>query len=205
MIIPSVIETGPRGERAFDIYSLLLRERIVFLGTPIDDHVADLIVAQMLYLEREEPEMDINFYIHSPGGDIMSGLAIYDTMQLVHPDVATYAVGATASMATVLLCAGAKGKRFCMPNATIHIHQAHIMGGITGQAADIEIQAREIVRLNEVIRNILAQHTGQSIEKIREDSDRDFFMDAEAARAYGLADEILQPRDLPKQAAGLLR
>jgi len=205
MIIPSVIETGPRGERAFDIYSLLLRERIVFLGTPIDDHVADLIVAQMLYLEREEPEKDINFYIHSPGGDIMSGLAIYDTMQLVHSDVATYAVGATASMATVLLCAGAKGKRFCMPNATIHIHQAHIMGGITGQAADIEIQAREIVRLNEVIRNILAQHTGQSIEKIREDSDRDFFMDAEAARAYGLADEILQPRDLPKQAAGLLR
>jgi ATP-dependent Clp protease protease subunit len=205
MIIPSVIETGPRGERAFDIFSLLLRERIVFLGTPIDDQVADLIVAQMLYLEREDPDKDINFYIHSPGGDIMSGLAIYDTMQLIQPDVATYAVGATASMATVLLCAGAKGKRFCMPNATIHMHQAHIMGGITGQAADIEIQAREIVRLNEVIRNILARHTGQSIDKVREDSDRDFFMDAEAARAYGLADEILQPRDMPKQAAGLLR
>ncbi len=205
MIIPSVIETGPRGERAFDIFSLLLRERIIFLGTPIDDQVADLIVAQMLYLDREDPDKDINFYIHSPGGDIMSGLAIYDTMQLVHSDVATYAVGATASMATVLLCAGTKGKRFCMPNATIHMHQAHIMGGITGQAADIEIQAREIVRLNEVIRNILARHTGQSIEKIREDSDRDFFMDAEAARAYGLVDEILQPRELPKQVAGLLR
>lgn len=205
MIIPSVIESGPRGERAFDIYSLLLRERIVFLGTAIDDQVADLIVAQMLYLEREDPEKDINFYIHSPGGDIMSGLAIYDTMQLVHSDIATYAVGATASMATVLLCAGTRGKRFCMPNATVHMHQAHIMGGITGQAADIEIQAREIMRLNEVIRGILARHTGQPIEKIRGDSDRDFFLDGEDARAYGLVDEILQPRELPRPVAGLLR
>ena len=205
MIIPSVIETGPRGERAFDIYSLLLRERIIFLGTPIDDQVADLIVAQMLYLEREDPDKDINFYIHSPGGEIMSGLAVYDTMQLVHPDVATYAVGLTASMATVLLCAGAHGKRFCMPNATVHMHQAHIMGGISGQAADIEIQAREIVRLNEVLRGILARHSGQTDERIREDFDRDFYMDAEAARAYGLVDEILQSRDMPKQVAGLLR
>ncbi len=205
MIVPSVIETGPRGERAFDIYSLLLRERIVFLGTSIDEQVADLVIAQMLYLEREDPEKDINVYLHSPGGEIMSGLAIYDTMQLVHPDIATYAVGSTASMATVLLCAGTPGKRYCMPNATVHMHQAHIMGGISGQAADIEIQAREIVRLNEVLRGILARHTGQTGEKIRQDYDRDFFLDAERARAYGLVDEVLQPRVAAPQPAGLLR
>jgi ATP-dependent Clp protease protease subunit len=193
MIIPSVIEIGPRGERAFDIYSLLLRERIVFLGTPIDDQVANLIVTQMLYLDREDPTRDINLYIHSPGGAIEAGLAIYDTMQLAHADVATFAVGMTASMATVLLCAGTRGKRYAMRHATIHMHQAAIAGGIAGQAADIEIQAREILRLNDIIRAILMKHTGQSDERIRRDFDRDFFMDPQQAKEYGIIDEILTP------------
>ena len=195
MIIPSVIETSARGERSFDIYSLLLRERIIFLGTPIDDQIANLIIAQILYLDREDPDRDINLYIHSPGGGIEAGLAIYDTMQLAHADVATYGLGVTASMGTLLLCAGAKGKRFCMPNATIHMHQALIGGGgISGQASDIEIQAREIIRLNEVIRNIFVERTGMEYEKIKRDFDRDFFMDPNAAKAYGIVDEILQPR-----------
>lgn len=193
MIIPSVIETSPRGERAFDIYSLLLRERIVFLGTGIDDQVANLVIAQLLYLEREDPDKDINLYIHSPGGQITAGLAIYDTMQLVRPDVATYAVGMTASMGTVLLCAGAPGKRYCMPNATIHMHQA--LGGARGQAADIEIQAKEILRENDIIRGILVKHTGQDDERIRRDFDRDFYMNPEQAKAYGIVDEILSRRD----------
>ena len=193
MIIPSVIETSPRGERAFDIYSLLLRERIIFLGTPIDDQIANLIIAQLLYLEREDPDKDINLYIHSPGGQITAGLAIYDTMQLVRSDVATYAVGMTASMGTVLLCAGTKGKRFCMPNSTIHMHQA--LGGARGQAADIEIQAREILRENDIIRGILVKHTGQDDERIRKDFDRDFYMDAEQAKSYGIVDEILTRRE----------
>jgi ATP-dependent Clp protease, protease subunit len=195
MIIPSVVETSPRGERAFDIYSLLLRERIVFLGTPIDDQIANLIVAELLFLEREDPEKDINMYIHSPGGGISAGLAIYDTMQLVRPDVATYAVGLTASMGTVLLCAGAAGKRYAMANATLHMHQALLGGGITGQAADIEIQAREILRQNEILRQIIARHTGQDAERIRRDFDRDFFMAPEQARDYGIIDEILERRD----------
>jgi ATP-dependent Clp protease protease subunit len=193
VIIPSVIETSPRGERAFDIYSLLLRERIIFLGTGIDDQVANLIIAQLLYLEREDPDKDINLYIHSPGGQITAGLAIYDTMQLVRPDVATYAVGMTASMGTVLLCAGAPGKRYCMPNATIHMHQA--LGGARGQAADIEIQAKEILRENDIIRGILVKHTGQDDERIRRDFDRDFYMNPEQAKAYGIVDEILSRRD----------
>jgi len=198
MIIPSVIETGPRGERAFDIYSLLLRERIIFLGSGIDDHVANLIIAQLLYLEREDPEKDINLYIHSPGGGINAGLAVYDTMQLVRPDIATYAVGMTASFGTLLLCAGAPGKRYAMPNATIHVHQALLAGGgISGQASDIEIQAREIIRLNELLRSIMAKHTGQTEEKIKTDFDRDFFMNAEQAKSYGIIDEILERRDLP--------
>ncbi len=192
MIIPSVIETSARGERAFDIYSLLLRERIIFLGTPIDDQIANLIIAQLLYLDREDPDKDINLYIHSPGGQITAGLAIYDTMQLVRSEVATYAVGMTASMGTVLLCAGAPGKRFCMPNSTIHMHQA--LGGARGQAADIEIQAREILRENDIIRGILVKHTGQDDERIRRDFDRDFYMNAEQAKAYGMVDEILAPR-----------
>ncbi|HZP57988.1 MAG TPA: ATP-dependent Clp protease proteolytic subunit [Dehalococcoidia bacterium] len=194
MIIPSVIETSARGERAFDIYSLLLRERIVFLGTPVDDQVANLIISQFLYLEREDPERDINLYIHSPGGGIEAGLAIYDTMQLVRPDVATYGLGVTASMGTILLASGAPGKRYAMPHATVHIHQALIHGGITGQAADIEIQAREILRLNDIIRGILVKHTGQPDERIRRDFDRDFFMNPEQAKEYGIVDEILSAR-----------
>jgi ATP-dependent Clp protease, protease subunit len=193
VVIPSVIETSPRGERAFDIYSLLLRERIIFLGTPIDDQIANLIIAQLLYLEREDPEKDINIYIHSPGGQITAGLAIYDTMQLVRPDIATYAVGMTASMGTVLLCAGTAGKRYCMPNSTIHMHQA--LGGARGQAADIEIQAREILRENDIIRGILVKHTGQSDERIRKDFDRDFYMNPEQAKEYGMVDEILSRRE----------
>ena len=193
MIIPSVIETSARGERAFDIYSLLLRERIIFLGTAIDDQIANLIIAQLLYLDREDPDKDINLYIHSPGGQITAGLAVYDTMQLVRSDVATYAVGMTASMGTVLLCAGAPSKRFCMPNSTIHMHQA--LGGARGQAADIEIQAREILRENDIIRGILVKHTGQDDERIRKDFDRDFYMNAEQAKAYGMVDEILARRE----------
>jgi ATP-dependent Clp protease protease subunit len=198
MIIPSVIETSARGERAFDIYSLLLRERIIFLGSGIDDNVANLVIAQLLYLEREDPDKDINLYIHSPGGGINAGLAIYDTMQLVRPDIATYAVGMTASFGTVLLCAGTPGKRYSMPNATVHVHQALLAGGgISGQAADIEIQAKEIIRLNTLLRQIMAKHTGQTEEKIKQDFDRDFFMDAEQAKAYGIIDEIIERRDLP--------
>ena len=192
MIIPSVIETSARGERAFDIYSLLLRERIIFLGTGIDDQIANLIIAQLLYLEREDPEKDINLYVNSPGGQITAGLAVYDTMQLVRPDVATYAVGMTASMGTVLLCAGTPGKRYCMPNSTIHMHQA--LGGARGQASDIEIAAREILRENDIIRGILVKHTGQDDERIRTDFDRVFYMNPEQAKAYGMIDEILAKR-----------
>lgn len=188
-IIPMVIESGARGERAFDIYSLLLRERIIFLGTPITDQVANLIIAQLLYLEREDPDKDISLYIHCPGGIISAGLAIYDTMQLIRCDVSTICVGLAASMGTLLLCAGAKGKRYSLPNATIHMHQA--VGGAQGQAADIEIAAREILRMQEVIRKVIAKHTGQSYEKIAHDTDRDFYLSAEQALEYGLVDEIL--------------
>jgi ATP-dependent Clp protease protease subunit len=207
MLIPSVIETSARGERAFDIYSLLLRERIIVLGTGIDDQVANLIIAQLLYLEREDPDKDINMYINCHGGSVTAGLAIYDTMQLVRPDVATYAVGITASMGTVLLCAGAAGKRYAMPNATLHMHQALLGGGgITGQAVDIEIQAKEILRENDIVRGILAKHTGQSEERIRQDYDRDFFMSPDSAKEYGFVDEILQPRTREESiAAGLRR
>jgi ATP-dependent Clp protease protease subunit len=191
-IIPMVIENSPRGDRAFDIYSLLLRERIVFLGTPISDSVANLIMAQLLYLEREDPEKDINIYINSPGGVISSGLAIYDTMQLIRPDVSTICVGMAASMATVLLCAGAKGKRYALPNSTVHMHQP--MGGAQGQASDIEIAAREILRLQDKIRKILSAHTGQEYEKIARDSDRDYYLTAEHAKDYGLVDELLLAR-----------
>ncbi len=207
MMIPSVIETSARGERSFDIYSLLLRERIIFLGMPIDDQVANVIIAQLLYLEREDPEKDINIYIHSPGGSVTSGLAIYDTMQLIRPDIATYCVGATHSMGTVLLTAGTKGKRYVMPNATIHMHQALLGGGgISGQASDIEIQAKEIIRENELLRDILASHSGQTVEKIKKDFDRDFYMNPEQAVAYGLVDEILTSRhEEPKPPASLKR
>ena len=189
-VIPFVIESSARGERTFDIYSLLLKERIVFLGYPITDQVANVIIAQLLYLEREDPDKDISVYIHCPGGVINSGLAIYDTMQLIRCDISTICVGLAASMGTVLLCAGTKGKRFALPNATIHMHQP--MGGAQGQAADIEIAAREILRLQDVIRNILVTHTGQSLDKIIHDTDRDFYMSAESAVEYGVVDEILK-------------
>ena len=184
-----VIESGARGERAFDIYSLLLKNRIVFLGTPINDQVANLIVAQLLYLAQEDPEKDIQLYINSPGGVITAGLAIYDTMQMVQPDVSTVCVGMTASMGTILLAGGAAGKRFALPNATIHMHQA--LGGAQGQAADIEIAAREILRMQEKIRTILADHTGQPYDKIARDTDRDFYMSADQAGEYGIIDEVL--------------
>ena len=189
MIIPYVIETSPRGERAFDIYSLLLKERIIFLGTPIDDQIANLIVAQLLYLDREDPDKDVNLYINSPGGSISAGLAIYDTMQLMRCPVATICVGMCASMATVLLAAGTSGKRYGLPHSTVHIHQAH--GGASGEAADIAIYAKEILRNQQIIRDILAKHTGQTEEGIAHDSDRNFFMDAEQAKEYGIIDEIL--------------
>jgi len=195
-VIPTVIESGPRSERAFDIFSLLLKERIVFLGTPIDDQIANLIVAQLLFLQREDPERDISLYIHSPGGVITAGLAIYDTMQLIQPDVSTIAVGQTASMATVLLCAGAKGKRYALPNATVHMHQA--LGGARGQAVDIEIAAREILRNNEIIRNIISSHTGQPVERITRDFDRDFYLDAQGAKDYGFVDELLTRPEVVK-------
>ncbi len=188
-IIPMVIETGARGERAFDIYSLLLRERIVFLGMPISDQVANLIVAQFLYLEREDPDKDISLYIHCPGGIISAGLAIYDTMELIRCDVSTICVGLAASMGTVLLCAGTKGKRYALPNSTIHMHQP--VGGAQGQAADIEIAAREIIRMQQKLREVIAKHTGQTMEKITHDTDRDFYLSAEDAVEYGLVDEIL--------------
>jgi len=188
-VIPMVIETGSRGERAFDIYSLLLRERIIILGTPINDQVANLVVAQLLFLEREDPDKDISLYIHSPGGVISAGLAIYDTMQLIRPAVSTICMGMAASMATVLLCAGNKGKRFALPNSTIHMHQA--IGGAQGQASDIEIAAREIMRMQDIVRHIISKHTGQPLEKITHDTDRDFYLNPQQAVEYGLIDEIL--------------
>ena len=188
-VIPMVIESGSRGERAFDIYSLLLKERIVFLGTPINDQVANLVIAQLLILAREDSDKDINLYINSPGGVISAGLAIYDTVQLIQPNVSTICLGMAASMATVILCAGAKGKRYALPNSTVHLHQA--MGGAQGQAADIEIAAREIMRLQEKIRSILVKHTGQTMEKIAHDTDRDFYLTPEQAVEYGIVDDIL--------------
>jgi ATP-dependent Clp protease protease subunit len=188
-IVPAVVETTPRGERTYDIYSMLLKERIVFLGTPIDDQVANVIIAQLLHLEREDPDRDISIYINSPGGSVHAGLAIYDAMRLNRCDVATYCVGLCASMATVILSSGHPGKRFAMPNSTIHMHQ--VMGGTRGQAADIEIEARETLRVNDLLRDILAQNTGQESERIRRDFDRNFYMDSEQAKQYGMIDEIL--------------
>ena len=188
-IVPMVIETSPRGERAFDIYSLLLKERIVFLGTPINDQVANLIVAQLLFLDREDPDRDISLYINSPGGVISAGLAVYDTMNLIRPQVSTICVGMAASMATVLLCAGTKGKRYALANATVHMHQA--MGGAQGQAADIEIAAREILRMQDKIRQIISAQTGQAYERVARDTDRDFYLSAGQAKEYGLVDEVL--------------
>ncbi|TAK73206.1 MAG: ATP-dependent Clp protease proteolytic subunit [Dehalococcoidia bacterium] len=188
-IVPMVVETTARGERAYDIYSLLLKERIVFLGTPIDDQVANSIVAQLLFLDREDPDRDISLYINSPGGMIYAGLAIMDTMQLIRAQVSTIAVGVTASMGTVLLSVGEKGKRYALPNATIHMHQA--LGGGSGQASDVEIAARELLRNNAKIRQILADATGQTLDQIKHDTDRDIYMTADEAKSYGLVDEIL--------------
>jgi ATP-dependent Clp protease, protease subunit len=195
-VIPMVIESGARGERAYDIYSLLLKERIVILGTSINDQVANSIIAQLLFLDREDPDKDVNFYINSPGGVIASGLAIYDTMQLIRPQVSTICLGMAASMATVLLCAGAKGKRYALPHSTVHLHQA--IGGAQGQASDIAIAAKEIMRMQDIIRDILVHHTGQSLEKIAHDTDRDFYLSSEQAIEYGIVDEILaKPEEKP--------
>ncbi len=196
-IIPFVTETSARGERTLDIYSLLLKERIVFLGTPISDQIANLIIAQLLYLERDDPEKDISLYIHCPGGLINAGFAIYDTMELIRCEVSTICVGLAASMGTVLLCAGAKGKRYALPNATIHMHQP--MGGAQGQASDIAIAAKEIIRMQEKLRMIISKHTGQSLDKVAKDTDRDFYLSAEQAVEYGLVDEILTKEE-PKES-----
>ena len=189
-IMPFVIESDGRRERAYDIYSLLLKERIVFLGTPIDAMIANITIAQLLYLAREDDEKDIMMYINCPGGSVTAGLAIYDTMNLIQPKVATVCIGLAASMGTVLLCSGAKGKRVALPNSTIHLHQ--VLGGAQGQARDIEIQARETLRLQAVLRNIIQKNTGQPMERIERDTDRDFWLDPHGAKDYGLIDDILQ-------------
>ncbi len=197
-IIPMVVETSNRGERAFDIYSLLLRERIVMLNTAINDQIANVIISQLLYLDREDPDKDISLYIHSPGGVVTAGLAIYDTMQLIRPEVSTICLGMAASMATILLAAGAKGKRFALPHATIHMHQ--VLGGAQGQAADIVIAAKEVMRLDDMIRNILVKHTGQPMEKVQHDTDRDFYMNPQQAIEYGLIDQILEKQQPGKKS-----
>ena len=194
-LIPMVIEQTSRGERSFDIYSRLLNERIIFLGTQVDDQIANLIIAQLLHLESEDPDKDIYLYINSPGGDVYAGLAIYDTMQFVKPDVSTMCVGIAASMGSFLLMAGAKGKRMALPNSRVMIHQPS--GGAQGQATDIEIHAREILKTREQLNKIYAERTGQPIEKIRADMERDFFMDPEESKAYGLIDQVLTSRNAP--------
>ena len=195
-MVPMVVEQTSRGERAFDIYSRLLKENIVFIGTPIDDNVANLVIAQILFLAAEDPEKDISLYINSPGGVTTAGLAILDTMNLVEPDIVTYCVGQAASMAAVLLAAGTKGKRFGLPYSRVLIHQPHATG-LGGQAADIDIHAREILRTREILNNILADATGQPIDKIQRDVDRDYIMDARQALDYGMIDRIIGARDLP--------
>jgi ATP-dependent Clp protease, protease subunit len=190
-VIPYVVESSNRGERVYDIYSRLLRDRIIFLGTGIDDQVANAVVAQLLFLDHEDPERDIQMYIQSPGGSITAGLAIYDTMQFVRPDITTICIGLAASMGTILLCAGTKGKRYALPNSTVHMHPAGI-GGIGGYAPDVEIQARELLRTQSKIRSIMAQHTGQPMERISADFDRDKFMDAYQAVEYGIVDGVIE-------------
>lgn len=193
-LVPIVIEQTSRGERSFDIFSRLLKDRIIFLGTPIDDTIANLVMAQLLHLEAEDPEKDINLYINSPGGSITDLLAIYDTMQYVKPDISTICMGMAASAAAVILAAGTKGKRFALPHSTILIHQPS--GGARGQSADIEIQAREILRLRRLLDEIMAEHTGQTVEKISKDTDRDFIMTADQAKEYGMVDEIITTRQV---------
>ena len=191
-LVPMVIEQTSRGERSFDIYSRLLKERVVFVVGPVEDHMANLIVAQLLYLESENPDKDIHLYINSPGGSVTAGLSIYDTMQFVKPDVSTMCIGQAASMGAFLLCGGAKGKRYCLPNARTMIHQPS--GGAQGQATDIEIQAREILILRERLNRLMAEHTGQPLDVIERDTERDRFMDAEQSREYGLIDQVLSDR-----------
>jgi ATP-dependent Clp protease protease subunit len=198
-LVPTVIEQTSRGERGYDIYSRLLKDRIVFLGTPIDDAVGNLIMAQLLHLESEDPDKDINLYINSPGGDVSALLAIYDTMQYIKPDVSTIVMGLAASAAAVLALAGAPGKRFALPNARILLHQPH--GGAQGQAVDIEIQAREITRLRKLLDGIISTHTGQALEKVEKDTDRDFILTADEALAYGVIDEIITRRGITPELA----
>jgi ATP-dependent Clp protease protease subunit len=198
-MVPMVVEQTPHGERAFDIYSRLLKENIVFIGTPIDDSVANLVIAQILFLASEDPEKDISLYINSPGGVTSAGLAILDTMNFVQPDIVTYCVGQAASMAAILLAAGAKGKRFALPYSRVVIHQPHAQG-LGGQAADLGIQAREILRTREILNQILADATGQSLERIQRDVDRDYIMDAQQAVEYGMIDRVITRRELPGAA-----
>ncbi|GAB6146419.1 ATP-dependent Clp endopeptidase proteolytic subunit ClpP [Desulfocicer niacini] len=199
-LVPMVVEQSNRGERAYDIYSRLLKDRIIFLGSAINDEIANLIVAQLLFLESEDPEKDINFYVNSPGGVVTAGMAVYDTMQYIKPDVVTVCIGQAASMGALLLAAGADGKRYSLPNSRIMIHQP--LGGAQGQASDIQIQANEILRMKDSLNNILARHTGQSIEKVAVDTDRDFFMSGEEAKAYGLVDHVVVNRsDVEKEDA----
>lgn len=192
-VIPMVIDQSSRGERAYDIYSRLLKDRIVFLGTAMNDEVANLLIAQFLFLESEDPDKDINFYINSPGGIVTSGLAVYDTMQYIKPDVTTVCIGQAASMGALLLTAGTKGKRYSLPNSRIMIHQP--MGGFQGQASDIEIQAREILRMKEALNDILKHHTGKNLKQIQKDTDRDYFMSGPEAKAYGIIDHVIRNRD----------
>jgi ATP-dependent Clp protease protease subunit len=192
ILIPMVVEQTGRGERAYDIYSRLMKDRIVFIGTPIDDHVANLVIAQLLFLQMEDPKKDVHIYINSPGGSVTAGLAIYDTMQYLTPSVNTYCIGQASSMGAVLLCAGTKGKRYALPNARIMIHQP--WGGMQGTATDISIHAKEILRMKDRLNEILAHHTGKPLDQITKDSDRDFFMSAEEAKAYGLVDEVVKSR-----------
>jgi ATP-dependent Clp protease protease subunit len=201
-MVPMVVEQTSRGERAFDIYSRLLKENIIFIGTPIDDNVANLVIAQILFLAAEDPEKDISLYINSPGGVTTSGLAILDTMNLVEPDIVTYCVGQAASMAAVLLAAGTKGKRYSLPYARILIHQPHA-SGLGGQASDIDIHAREILRTREILNGILADATGQTREKIERDVDRDYILDAQQAKEYGMIDQVISRRDLPGRSLPL--
>jgi ATP-dependent Clp protease, protease subunit len=191
-LVPMVVEQTSRGERAYDIYSRLLKDNIVFIGQPVDDLLANLVIAQLLFLEAEDPDKDISIYINSPGGSITAGLAIYDTMQFIKPDISTFCVGQAASMAAVLLAAGTKGKRFSLPNARILIHQP--LGGVSGQASEIEIHAREILRMRETINGILQKHTGQAIEKLQKDTDRDYIMTAAQGLEYGLVDHVIDKR-----------
>lgn len=191
-LVPMVVEQTSRGERAYDIYSRLLRDNIIFIGTPIDDTIANLVIAQLLFLEAEDPEKDIQLYINSPGGSITAGMAIYDTMQFVRPDVMTICCGQAASMGALLLCAGAAGKRFALPTSRILIHQPLIMGGgISGQATDIDIQAREILRMREIMNQLVSKHTGQKLEKVEKDVERDFIMNAQQSKEYGIIDDII--------------